>query len=124
MKRTLLIIGVLAGVGIATAVYFQPGGSPEANRELYLKKGRDYISQAKVKEAVIEFRNALKADPAFAEGHYELGLALLKLGDHENASREFMRASNLKPDMMQPRYQTGQSIPPRPRRQAGEGAIE
>jgi tetratricopeptide (TPR) repeat protein len=105
MKRIFLIIGVLAGVGIATAVYFQPGGSPEANRGLYLKKAREYVSQARVKEAIIEFGNAVKADPASAEGHYELGLALLKLGDHENASREFMRASNLKPDMMQPRYQ-------------------
>jgi putative PEP-CTERM system TPR-repeat lipoprotein len=105
MKGTFLIIGVLGCVGIATVVYIQSGGSPETNRELYLKKGRDYVSQAKMKEAVIEFRNALKNDPLSADGHHELGLALLKLGDRGNASREFMRASTLKPDMMQPRYQ-------------------
>jgi putative PEP-CTERM system TPR-repeat lipoprotein len=105
LKRIFLIIGFLTGVGIATAAYLQFGGSPEANRDLYLKKARQYISQARVKQAVIEFRNAVKADPTSGESHHELGLALLKLGDHENASREFMRASNLKPDMMQPRYQ-------------------
>lgn len=105
MKRIFLIIGVVAAVGIATALYFQFGGSPEAKRDRFLKKARDYISQAKVKEAVIEFRNALKADPASADGHHELGLALLKIGDYGNAFREFRRASDLKPDMMQARYQ-------------------
>ena len=105
IKRIFLIIGVLAGVGIAAAVYFRPVGSPEGNRDDYLKRGRDYINQAKVKEAVVEFKNAIKADPASAEGHYELGLALLELGDRGNALQEFKRASNLKPDMMQPRYQ-------------------
>jgi tetratricopeptide (TPR) repeat protein len=105
MKRTFLIISIGAGVAIATAAYFQFGVSPDGNRDLYLKKGRDYIGQTKVKEAVNEFRNAVRADPTSAEGHYELGLALLKLGDHENASREFTRARNLRPDMMEPRYQ-------------------
>jgi Tfp pilus assembly protein PilF len=105
MKRALLIIAVLAGVGIATAVYFQFGGSAKVSGDLYLKKGREYITQAKVKEAVREFRKALKADPASAEGHHELGLALLKLGGRVDALQEFSRASNLKPDMLQPRYQ-------------------
>src|SRR5215813_7628458 len=105
MKRIYLIIAAVAALGICAAFYFQFGGSPEAKRDRYLKKGRDYISQAKVKEAVIEFRNALKADPGSPDGHYELGLALLKVGDYGNAVREFNRAAELKPDMMAPRYQ-------------------
>jgi len=105
MKRTFLILMILAGMGIGVAVYFHFGGSSEETPDHYLEKARDYVRQGKVKEAVSEFKNALEADPASAEGHHELGLALVKLGEHENASREFMRASNLKPDMMQPRYQ-------------------
>lgn len=105
MKRIFSIIGVLALAVIAGAVYFQPGGNPQGKRDYYLNKARGYISQAKVKEAVIEFRNALKADPTFAESHHELGSALLKLGERERALQEFRRAAELKPDMMEPRYQ-------------------
>jgi tetratricopeptide (TPR) repeat protein len=105
MKRIFLLAGALAALGICAIFYFKFGGSPETRRDRFLKKGRDYISQAKVKEAVIEFRNALAADPGSAEGHHELGLALLRIGDYGNAVREFTRASDLKPDLMPPRYQ-------------------
>src|SRR5262245_868833 len=106
MKRIyLLIIGGVAALGIAAVFYFQFGGSPEARRDHHLTKGREYLGRSKAKEAVIEFRNALKADPLSAEGHHELGLALLKVGDYRNALREFTRASELKPDLMPPRYQ-------------------
>jgi tetratricopeptide (TPR) repeat protein len=104
-KPKFLIIGILAAVGTAGAVYFRSGDNREAKRDLSLNKARGYLKQAKVEDAVSEFRNALKADPKSAEGHYELGLALLKLGERRNALREFQSASNLKPDMMQPRYQ-------------------
>jgi len=104
-KRNLLILGILAAVATAGAVYFGSRDKQEANRDLYLNRARGYFKQAKLEDAVREFRKALKADPKSAEGYYELGLAFLKLGDRRSAIQEFRTASNLNPDMMQPRYQ-------------------
>ena len=43
------------------------------------------------------FRKALKADPNLAEAHYNLGLALDKMGKHEEATTEFKKAAELAP---------------------------
>ncbi len=104
MKRAASITGILSIVGLATALYFQFGVAPEVKRESFLKKGRDYIQQSTVNEAIIEFKNPLKADPTSAEGHHELGLALLRKGDYRSALREFGRATDLKPDLIRARY--------------------
>ena len=85
MKRILIAVSLLAVVGIAAAAYFELGGSPEVRRERSLKKARGYMQQAKVNEAIIEIKNALKADPASAESHYELAMALAKRGDFQPA---------------------------------------
>ncbi len=65
MKRVLLSVCALLAVGLVMAFYFQP--SVEVKRDRYLKRAREYVNKAKVNEAVIEFKNALKADPASAE---------------------------------------------------------
>src|SRR5713226_3562964 len=41
------------------------------------------------------FRKAIKADANLAEAHYNLGLALDKMGKHEEATTEFKKAAEL-----------------------------
>ena len=97
MNRTLLSICALVGVGMAIgAFYFLSPGSPEEKRDRYLKGGREYLAQSKVNEAVIMFKNAVQVDPASADSHHELGLALLRKADYRGAFGEFRRAANLK----------------------------
>jgi Flp pilus assembly protein TadD len=43
------------------------------------------------------FRKAVKADPNLAEAHYNLGLALDKMGKHDEATAEFKKAAELAP---------------------------
>ena len=43
------------------------------------------------------FRKAVKADPNLAEAHYNLGLALDKMGKHDEATTEFKKAAELAP---------------------------
>ena len=63
MKRIVLIVGLLAIVLAGGVVaYSKLGGSPEVKRERALKKAREYLAEAKINEAVIEYRNALSAD--------------------------------------------------------------
>ena len=87
--------------------YLRFGGSPEVKRERSLKAARAYLEQSKINEAIVEFQNALKADPGSAEAHYEFGLALIRQGDLRSAYREFVRAIDLKPDFYRARYQFG-----------------
>src|SRR3990170_7291520 len=105
MKRILIAVSLLAVVGIAAAAYFELGGSPEVRRERYLGKARQYMREAKVNEAVIDFKKALKADPASAESHYELAMALAKRGEYRPAYQELLRARDLEPDLISARFQ-------------------
>src|SRR5687767_15042209 len=105
MKRFVILGALLVLLGGGVFAYFQYGGSPEVKRERSLKAARAYLEQSKVNEAIVEFRNALKADPASAEAHYEFGMALMRQGDLRSAYREMVRAADLKPNFYQARYQ-------------------
>ena len=106
MKRIVLSVGLIAILGGGGLyAYSKLGGSPEAKRDRALKKAQEYLAQAKVNEAVIEYKNALSADPRSAEAHYEFGMALLKQGDGWAGYRELVRATDLKPDFIKARYQ-------------------
>ena len=48
--------------------------------------------------AAEHFREAVKADPKMAEAHYNLALALDKLGNHGEATKHFKEALDLAPD--------------------------
>ena len=108
MNRKLLSVCALVVVGLATgAFYLLSGRSPEENRDRYLKGGCEYIAQNKVNEAVIMFKNAVQVDPASADSHHELGLALLRKADYRGGFGEFRRAADLKPEIVQVRYYLG-----------------
>src|ERR1041384_5148916 len=107
MRRLVLGVSLLVILGLASFYYFQIGVSPEVKRERHLKKAREYMSQSQTNEAIIELKNALKADPGYADAHHELGVALLKKGDYRSAYSEFVRATDLKPGLVPARYQLG-----------------
>jgi putative PEP-CTERM system TPR-repeat lipoprotein len=105
MKRTMIIVATLL-VGSVVAVYFLDAFSNSATkRERHLKAAREYVAKTKLNEAEIEFRNALKLDPAHAESHFELGVLLMRRGDIKRGLVEIVRAVDLKPDWAQARFQ-------------------
>ena len=123
MKRLIVIAALLIALGVAAVFYFQIGVSAETKRDRSLEKARTFVAAAKVNEAIIEFKNALKADPRSAEAHHELGMALLKKGDFRAAYSEFVRAVDLKPSLVPARFQHPRTalrqLPCRARRQSG-----
>jgi len=54
------------------------GGDPPARRAAHMKRAEAFAAGGDWKAAVIEYHNALRADPSFAEGHYKLALACLR----------------------------------------------
>jgi Flp pilus assembly protein TadD len=67
-----------------------PGGA--ANNE-----GVSHAQQSHWDVAEAHFLKALEADPKLAEAQFNLGLALDKLGKHDEAKSAFMKAAELAP---------------------------
>src|SRR5947208_16519062 len=71
---------------------------PNKLRAKHLDQGEKYFKAGKVQEAVLEFRNAVQADPKSADAHYLLGRGYVALRNIDAAYRELNEAVSLKPD--------------------------
>lgn len=74
---------------------------PNVRKQKYLQTGEHYFENAKYSEAAIEFRDALKIDPNFAEAHYQLARADIQFQDWPHAYSELTRAVELQPENYQ-----------------------
>jgi len=72
-----------------------------------MDRGDAYFKQKHYGEAVIEYKNALKADPTSGDGYYHLGLALLQQGRWAQAADSFARAVQFSPDNLDARLRLG-----------------
>jgi len=60
-------------------------------------EGVSHYKQGHWDIAEVHFRKSLEVDPGLAEGHFNLGLALDKLGKHGDATASFRKAKELAP---------------------------
>lgn len=58
-------------------------------------EGVSHYSQGHWKVALEHFEGAAKADPKFAEAHFNLGLTFDKMGKHKEATEHFKKAAEL-----------------------------
>ena len=65
----LLLVVMLGGCSL----------DPQKGKVKYLESGKRYLKAGKYQEASIQFRNAIKLDPRFAEAYYQLAQAELSL---------------------------------------------
>ncbi len=68
---------------------------PQAIKRRSLDRADHYAQQHKTAEAVIEYRNAVQADPGDGESRLQLANALLKNGQRTEAVLEHVRAADL-----------------------------
>jgi cellulose synthase operon protein C len=71
---------------------------PNVRKQKFLESGNRYRDKGKLREAAIQYSNAIQVDPRFAEAHYQLGETYLKLKDFNRAGAEFSRTIDLTPD--------------------------
>jgi len=71
---------------------------PNARKQKYFQSGQHYFEKAKYREAAIEFANATKIDPNYAEAHHQLAESYLKLQKEQGALQELSRTVQLQPD--------------------------
>src|SRR5579864_1698917 len=71
---------------------------PNVRKQKYFDSGEKYLAQGNYREAAIQFANAVQIDSRFAQAHYELSQAYLKLGETNRAFQELTRTVELTPD--------------------------
>lgn len=80
---------------------------PTLEKQKYLESGRRYSADGKYREAAIQFANALKIDKNYADAHYELGQAYVRLERFNEAYGEFERTVELAPANYKARIDLG-----------------
>lgn len=71
--------------------------SPQALRDEHLGRGKQYLQKGDTKRALLEFKNAAKADPNDAGVYYQIGAAYQSAGDLVQAVRAFQKAITINP---------------------------
>src|SRR3954464_15832190 len=79
----------------------------ERRRE-HIASGDKYASKQQFAEAVVEYRNAVQADPSSGEARYKLGEAYVRTQNPGAAYGEFVRAADLMPTDVPAQVAAGQ----------------
>jgi tetratricopeptide (TPR) repeat protein len=77
------------------------------NAAQYYESGNTYYAQQKYREAIVEYLNAIKKDPKFADARLKLAGAYEKVGDARNAYEHYVRAADLLPDNLDAQMKAG-----------------
>ena len=75
-----------------------------------MQSGDAFRQQKKVKEAIVQYRNAVKQDPRFGEARFKLAEAYAEDGDWRRAGREYIRAADLMPKDVQAQLKAGRFL--------------
>ncbi len=94
-----LVVGLAVGLGCS--------GNPERERREYLESGNALMAQNKPADAIVQYRNALKADAKFGEARLRLAEAYAQTGDMRRAAQEYFRAADLMPESADAQVKAG-----------------
>jgi tetratricopeptide (TPR) repeat protein len=89
--KRLILACVVAAQALACS-------DPAVRKHQFFERGQVLAAGGKDKEAILAYRNALKADPNYAEAHFALAAAYARVDDSVNAYRSYQRAADLLPD--------------------------
>lgn len=84
------------------------GGDPAAKRDKHMQRGDAYFNSQEYRKAIIEYKNAIQADPKYAQAHYQLAQAYLKASNPQQAFVEFSRTVDLAPHNLDAQLKLGQ----------------
>src|SRR6202041_4074067 len=71
---------------------------PNIRKQKYLESGQRYFDKGQYREAEIQFENAIQVDSRFADAHYKLALAAIKLEQWPAAYQELSTTIQIQPD--------------------------
>ena len=103
-KPALLTLAGLVIVALAAAGCAR---DPMTKAQRYVASGDDYAKKNQRDEAIIQYRNAIKAQPEWSEPHYKLAQTYEAAGDHVNAYGQYARAADLDPSNVDAQMRAG-----------------
>jgi tetratricopeptide (TPR) repeat protein len=103
-KRHVAVVLVLMSAALLLSSCAR---NPQKARARYLASGQDYMKKGQFASAAIQFRNALKVDPRFVDGYYQLAQAYLAQQDWNGAYTSLAKAIELDPNRMDARLERG-----------------
>jgi tetratricopeptide (TPR) repeat protein len=80
---------------------------PNVQKQKYLESGKRYEKDGKLREAAIQFSNALKVDHNFGEAYYQLGKTYVEMGNAMAGYGQLLRAVDLAPSNVPARVALG-----------------
>ena len=101
-SAVVLLVGALSLAGCSK--------DPEVAKRDFVRSGDGYIAQKKLREAVVEYRNAIQQDPRFGEARIKLAETYLQLGDLNSAFQEYVRAADLLPNDAETQVKVGEML--------------
>ena len=75
-----------------------------------LDRGNVLMEQGRIEEALAQYREFLRTDPADADGHNKLGVVLMRAGRFEEAVASFRRSVDLQPNTPGPHDNLGVAL--------------
>lgn len=74
----------------------------------HFRKGKEHLRDKEFRQAIEEFRKAIKINPGFAGGYNNLGIAYDNLGFHQEAIDSYLKAIEIFPAYAKAHYNLGQ----------------
>src|SRR5208337_536848 len=89
---------VVVAVCLLTVLLTGCSRDPNVRKQKYLESGQRYFDKGQYREAAIQFENAIRVDSRFADAHYKLALAAMKLQQWATAYQELSTTIQIQPD--------------------------
>jgi Tfp pilus assembly protein PilF len=107
MNKLLAAIKAIAGLLCVALTLTSCARDPQRAKAKYFAAGQNYMKKGRYGDAAIEFRNALRLDPNFADAYYQLAQASLARHDWNAAFSSLEKTIQLDPNRVEARLDRG-----------------
>src|SRR2546423_8165554 len=104
---------VARSIAVLVVMAVVPGCSrdPQRSSKRFVAKGDQYVAAGQLKEAAIEYRNAIRQTPAVVEPHAKLAAVAARTSDVQTVMRELVQIAELAPTDAAAQVQAGAGDP-------------
>jgi tetratricopeptide (TPR) repeat protein len=88
-------------IELADSILEQAIAVDDKNAELHYLRGKRYLEEQRLAEALTEFRKAVELDPDYAEARMELGMRLLAGANYSEALQQFQAVEKISPKLVE-----------------------
>ncbi len=102
--RLFARVGFVLSLALSTIVCSR---DPQVAAREHVANGDAYMAKGMTKEAILEYRNAVKSMPRWADAHYKLARAYSAANDPEHAYESYARTADLDPKQIDAHINAG-----------------